>query len=183
MRECAWGVLCLIGLTAGEARGELYRSVDERGLVHLTNVPPANRAAQPAASRPKVPAEQRFAPLIEQAARQHGVQADLIRAVIGAESAYEPMALSPKGAAGLMQLMPATARRYGVKDVWDPAQNIHGGARYLGDLISRFGNDVPLALAAYNAGEAAVLRHGGIPPYAETKDYVFKVLRRYGGGD
>jgi soluble lytic murein transglycosylase-like protein len=105
-------------------------------------------------------------------ARQHGLDPLLVKAVILAESAGRPRARSPKGAMGLMQLMPATARRFGVADPDDPAQNVAGGTRYLRWLLDRYGGDVALALAGYNAGEGAVDRHGGIPPYRETQNYV-----------
>ncbi len=114
------------------------------------------------------------------AAAETKVDAGLIKAVISVESGYNPLARSPKGATGLMQLMPETARRYGVKDIRDPRENIHGGARYLRDLMVMFGNDIHLVLAAYNAGEEAVMKYGRkIPPFAETVAYVPKVLSRY----
>ena len=117
---------------------------------------------------------------IEAAASETNVDAGLIRAVISVESGYNPSARSPKGAVGLMQLMPGTARKYGVINARDPSQNIHGGARYLRALMEMFGNDVKLVLAAYNAGEDAVMKYGRrIPPFAETVAYVPKVLSRY----
>lgn len=117
---------------------------------------------------------------IEAAATESNVDAGLIRAVISVESGFNPSARSPKGAMGLMQLMPDTARKYGVKNIRDPAQNIQGGARYLSALMAMFGNDLKLVLAAYNAGEEAVIKYGRrIPPYAETAAYVPKVLSRY----
>jgi len=117
---------------------------------------------------------------IEAAASETNVDAALIRAVISVESGYNPLARSPKGAMGLMQLMPETARKYGVKNIRDPAQNIQGGARYLRALMEMFGNDLKLMLAAYNAGEEAVMKYGRrIPPFAETTAYVPKVLSRY----
>jgi soluble lytic murein transglycosylase-like protein len=102
----------------------------------------------------------------------------LVHAVIQTESNYNPFALSPKGAQGLMQLMPATARRFGVRNTFDIQQNLRGGASYLKHLLELFG-DRELALAAYNAGEEAVIRHRGIPPYPETRDYVRRVAGRY----
>jgi soluble lytic murein transglycosylase-like protein len=113
------------------------------------------------------------------AARRHGVDPDLVLAVAGIESAFQPRAVSPKGAQGLMQLMPATARDLGVKDPLDPVANLDGGTRYLRDLIALYEGDLTKALAAYNAGPGAVARHQGVPPYKETQDYVKKVLRRY----
>jgi soluble lytic murein transglycosylase-like protein len=108
-------------------------------------------------------------------ARRHGVDPLLVKAVILAESAGRRWATSPKGAMGLMQLLPATARRFGVADPFDPAQNVAGGTRYLRWLLDRFGGDVTLALAGYNAGGGAVDRHGGVPPYRETRNYVISV--------
>jgi hypothetical protein len=112
------------------------------------------------------------------AARRHSLDPDLVRAVVAVESGFRPDAVSPKGAQGLMQLMPYTARALGVKDSFDPAANLDGGTRYLRALIERYGGDVTRALAAYNAGEGAVARHGGVPPYPETLAYVRKVLER-----
>lgn len=121
----------------------------------------------------------RYAELVQRAARLYHVSARLLHAVIMAESSYRADAVSPVGAAGLMQLMPQTAARYGVGDPFDPAANIAAGARHLSWLLERFDNDVTLALAAYNAGEGAVLRHGGVPPYPETERYVARVLEYY----
>ena len=120
-------------------------------------------------------ARARFDALIRDAAHRFGLSADLIHAVIRAESDYDPTCISPAGAVGLMQLMPNTARALGVSDPYDPAQNILGGVRYLREQLDRFG-DLSLALAAYNAGPGAVTRHGGIPPYRETRLYVRRVL-------
>ncbi|MBK1621406.1 hypothetical protein CKO42_23930 [Lamprobacter modestohalophilus] len=120
----------------------------------------------------------RFQPLIESAARRHGLVPELLHAVIRTESAYKPNALSHAGACGLMQLMPGTAERFRVTEIWDPAQNIEGGAAYLRFLLDLFDNDIRLALAGYNAGEGAVKRYGNqIPPYPETQNYVRKVLQ------
>jgi len=122
---------------------------------------------------------ERFAPLIHAAATASKVEAALIAAVMTAESAFDPKAVSRTGAVGLMQLMPDTAERYGVKDRWDPAQNIMGGAKYLYFLLKKFG-DRKLAIAAYNAGEGNVKKHRNkIPPFAETRAYVPRVLGYY----
>jgi soluble lytic murein transglycosylase-like protein len=117
--------------------------------------------------------------LIDQTAARHEVDPLLVRSVVAVESNFNPYAVSPKGAQGLMQLIPATARRFGVTNPFDPASNLEAGVRYLKYLKDLF-QDERLALAAYNAGEGAVQRHNGIPPYAETRDYVEKVRRLYG---
>jgi soluble lytic murein transglycosylase-like protein len=113
------------------------------------------------------------------AARRHGLDPELVMAVVSVESGFRPGAVSPKGAQGLMQLMPRTAESLGVEDAFDPAQNLDGGARHLGQLLTLYDGDLVKALAAYNAGEGAVHRHGGVPPYRETRAYVKKVLERY----
>lgn len=122
----------------------------------------------------------KFAPIVAHAARVHGVDEALVHAVIFAESSYDPDAISPAGASGLMQLMPATAAQYGVRDLFDPAQNVNGGVRVLRDLLARFNGNVELALAAYNAGAGAVIRAGNrVPPRPETVAYVPKVIDYY----
>ena len=128
----------------------------------------------------------KYDPIIELNAAKYGVDPTFVRAVIQVESDFNPMCVSHKGARGLMQLMPGTAKRYGVTSVHDPEQNIQGGVRYLAYLLGLFG-DMPRALAAYNAGEGAVMKYGGIPPYQETSTYVVRALtvyygRPYGGG-
>ncbi len=115
--------------------------------------------------------------LINQTAQKYKLDAALLKALIHAESGFNPQAVSPAGAKGLTQLMPATAAALGVTDPFDPAQSIDGGARYLRAQLDRFGGDEALALAAYNAGPAAVIKYRGIPPYKETQNYVQKVLR------
>jgi soluble lytic murein transglycosylase-like protein len=169
----------------GVARVSTYQ-VDERYYL-FKKEPPAPPAGPefiflPAAGDGKINVAQRaqLAPLVGMVAKEHGLDAALLHAVITVESGYNAHARSPKGAAGLMQLMPDTAERYAVKNVWDPRENLRGGARYLRDLIALFGSDLALALAAYNAGEAAVVQAGNkMPPYAETRSYVPKVLAHY----
>jgi len=123
----------------------------------------------------------RYDPIIERYALQYGVDPILIRAVIQVESDFNPRCVSRKNARGLMQLIPETAHRYGVANVFDPDQNIRGGVRYLADLLEMFSNDLPHTLAAYNAGENAVIRYGGIPPYEETSTYVKRAMTVYSG--
>jgi soluble lytic murein transglycosylase-like protein len=118
---------------------------------------------------------ERWVPAIEKYATHYGVDPAVVRAVMQAESGGYERSVSPKGAMGLMQLMPGTAEQLGVSDPFDPDENIRGGVAYLGDMLQRFG-DLPRALAAYNAGPGAVERHGGVPPYAETERYVDQVL-------
>jgi soluble lytic murein transglycosylase-like protein len=120
-------------------------------------------------------------PAIRAAAERHGVDPRLVEAVVRVESAGNPTAVSPKGARGLMQLMPERAALLGVRNAFDPAQNLDGGVRHLKELLDRFAGDLTLALAAYNAGEAAVRSHGGVPPYAETREYVRRIRVLYDG--
>lgn len=190
-------LLLVSAICAGIAQADIYRHVDADGVVQFTNVPPDSRYKVYLKEKKKKPdpitqtlaselryyddeARLRYARHIYDAARLTKLEPALIHAVISAESGYNPLARSRKGAAGLMQLMPDTAKRYGVKNRLDPAQNIHGGARYLRDLVRMFNNDVQLAVAAYNAGENAVVRHGNrIPPYSETMTYVPRVMSYY----
>lgn len=141
----------------------------------VAEVPPVPVAAVAPTASVAGPAP--FTDLIEPLARRHGVDAGLVHAVIAAESNYAPQARSRKGAMGLMQLMPATARQYALADPYDPQANIEAGIRHLKSLLDRF--DVPLALAAYNAGEGTVRRYGGMPPYRETRSYVSRILSRW----
>jgi len=142
----------------------------------------AGQSAGTAGARsPGAATEWPFSGLIRAAGQKAGVDVALLHAVIWVESAYNPRAVSSRGAGGLMQLMPETARRYGVRDLFDPAENLRAGAQYLADLLRMFNNDLRLALAAYNAGEAAVQRFGNrIPPFPETLAYVPKVVDFYG---
>jgi soluble lytic murein transglycosylase-like protein len=176
----------LAALTGAAAEADIYKYVDPKGGLHLADRPlgpgyvlilrsPGGRARQDSSAR-LARNRSRYGPIVDRVARQHSLDSALVHAVVQVESAYNPTAVSGKGAVGLMQLMPETARRYGVHDRRDPERNLHGGVRYLRDLILRF-NDVVLALAAYNAGEGAVIRYGKrIPPFPETQQYVRKVM-------
>ncbi|HXR57800.1 MAG TPA: lytic transglycosylase domain-containing protein [Burkholderiales bacterium] len=201
-RECARASLPAIALAlvsaafSGQAdsqrRGDLYKFTDEAGVPRLTNLPyldsryklayPARREPMVVAA-PRVPRREdiaRYTPIIEAAARKAGVDPLLLHAVIRAESGYNAAALSVKGASGLMQLLPVTAKRYGVKDLFDPRENVEAGARYLKDLLGLFDNNLELAIAGYNAGEGSVMRAGNkVPNYRETLAYVPKVLEFY----
>ena len=192
---CALAAMVAVPLCA---HADIYRFVDENGTVHFSNIPSDARFKLYMATKKNEPdavtsvvasrvvhsyptaARSRFHAHIVAAARTYQLEPALLHAVISAESGYNPLARSAKGARGLMQLMPATARRYGVENPLDPQQNIYGGAAYLHDLLALFGNDVQLALAAYNAGEGTVMEYGNrIPPYRETAQYVPKVLTYY----
>lgn len=174
----------------------VYSYIDERGIIHLTDRPTDSRFRLLYASKketrewkvlgrsvPKDSYKHEVSPFdsaISDAASRYGLNSALIKAVIKAESGFDPMAVSKKGAVGLMQLMPATAKRYGVANSLDPVANIDGGARMLRELLTLFDNDVRLSLAAYNAGSNAVKKYGNaIPPYPETERYVGKVLKFY----
>lgn len=170
----------------------MFQFMDEAGVVHYTNVPSDPRfQAVPGwvdqltgarAVAPPLGPLARLREWIRTTAERYGVDHRLIEAVIAVESGGNPRAVSPKGATGLMQLMPQTAAELGVHNPFDPQENLDGGVRHLRDLLTRFAGDVVLALAAYNAGEEAVRTHGGVPPYRETQDYVRKIRGLYGDG-
>jgi len=164
----------------------VYVYVDEAGTSHFTDAPtkPDYRPI-PAFGLPRDAnlVRGQYADLINQIAAEEGVDPELVRAIIKTESNFDPHAVSRKGAQGLMQLMPGTAGRYAVSNVFDPETNIRGGVRHLRLLHNMFPGQLSLALAAYNAGENAVLRYNGMPPYLETRQYVNRVLRFYGRPD
>ena len=189
MSRCRVLVLLLLGLTAllyaQPAAAQIWVVEGPDGSQRFTTSPePGARVfmrtrhgARPATASNRGGAS-RYADHVAAAAADNGVDPELVQAVIATESNFNPRAISAKGAQGLMQLMPATAAELGVADVWDPGENIRGGTAHLARLLQKF-DDVPLALAAYNAGEGAVTRYGGVPPYQETQDYVRKVMGRY----
>jgi len=133
----------------------------------------------PLSAIPQDPARKTYDPVVRKVAKRHGVEADLIHAIIRAESNYESTAVSPKGARGLMQLMPATGKAYGVNNFIDPEENIEGGTKYLKDLIKLYAGKTSLVLAAYNAGQEAVKKYKGIPPYPETRAYIKRIQAGY----
>jgi soluble lytic murein transglycosylase-like protein len=152
-----------------------YRLIKTYGATD-NGTPAANRTLPAAVSVPREPMPSFYDELIRRTARRHQVDHHLVKAVMHVESGFNNFARSRAGAQGLMQLMPGTADRYGVANVYDARANVDGAVRYLRDLLVQFNNDRRLALAGYNAGENAVVRHGGIPPYAETVQYVSQVL-------
>jgi soluble lytic murein transglycosylase-like protein len=181
-------VLALLGASAPAIRAEITREVRGKEIV-ATNLPTnrrvpiggattASRASLPGATIPVDAPE--LAAMISGSASRYGFDPSLIRAVVAAESGFDHRAVSRKGARGLMQLMPETARKYGVRNLHDPATNLDAGVAYLRELVARHQGDVTLALAAYNAGPEAVARHGGVPPYEETRRYLERVRRYYG---
>jgi len=177
---CALLVLCNSGVTSA---GSIYSFVDERGAWHFSNVPTDPRYGLESRSRhvsPHVPWNYAvFEKIISEAATRHGLDPDLIRAIIQIESGGIPDAHSSKGAIGLMQLMPETSLNLAVSNPFDPKANIRGGTRYLSRLLDRFRGNLVLALAAYNAGPEKVEKYGGIPPYPETRRYVRNVLNQW----
>lgn len=182
---------------SGRAAADIYSFKDEKGVVHFTNMPDDKRyklvrreaGSAPTTTQvsfgqpvymPSLADIKRYSAIVDAAARTHGVDAALVHAVISAESGYNQSAVSRTGARGLMQLMPATAERYGVQNIMDPTENIVAGVKYLRDLLAMFQGNMELAVAAYNAGENAVIRYGNkVPPYTETMGYVPKVLAFY----
>lgn len=180
----------------GTAAADIYQYTDANGVVHFTTRPdpkaklylkstaPPSNAVRPGVT-PFAPQDRditrytRYDEWIRQAATLYQIPEPLVRAVIKVESDYDPRAVSYAGARGLMQLMPDTADRLQVKDINDPRENIFGGVRYLRILANTFNGDLSLTVAGYNAGEESVMRHQGIPPYQQTRDYVVKVTKYY----
>jgi soluble lytic murein transglycosylase-like protein len=170
------------------ARAQIYTWRDANGMLVLSNIRPGSTPAElPSYSVPKAEGvratrsavagrARAYDDLISEHSRTHGVRADLVRAVMQVESGFNPYARSPKGAMGLMQLMPSTARQYGVRNAFNPIENVRAGVAYLRELLDRYQNNEELALAAYNAGPGAVDKHGQtVPPYRETQSYVARI--------
>jgi len=166
---------------------DIYRYVDKDGVMHFTNTPDESGGELYLREAPRRPPRKSgrgmdsrwVAEYIERSSRANNLSPALIKAIIKAESNGERFAVSPKGAQGMMQLMPFTARRMNVTDPFDPIENIEGGIRYIKELLGTFGGNLVHAVAAYNAGPDAVKRYGGIPPYEETRQYVKKVMNYY----
>jgi hypothetical protein len=199
--------LCALGFgvtfsTPRSASADIYQFTDKDGVIHFTTTKPGNPSAKliarddggkrttssslAAAGTPRVaPSDRdparytRYDTWIREAAALYKLPVELVRAIIKVESDYDPKATSYAGARGLMQLMPKTAESMQVKDIGDPRENIFGGVRYLRILANTFNGDLVLTIAGYNAGEDAVIRHKGVPPFEQTKDYVTKVLHYY----
>ena len=174
--------------TATPAAAQVYKRTARDGTTTFTNIQPNPSLQRVALTQPvsyETPRQPTadygtYSQEIAEAAARYAVPERLIWAVIRAESGFDPRAVSPRGARGLMQLMPETAAILGVRDPFNPRENIHGGARHLRGMMERFRYDLPLAIAAYNAGERPVATYRGIPPYPETREYVARVLRYYG---
>jgi TPR repeat protein len=162
--------------------GGLLRLLKVEGKPKRQPTCPLGSGGTSLVSRPH-PASGEIARMVRTLAPNYRLDPNLVLAVVEVESGFNPKAASPKNAQGLMQLIPETAERFGVADVWDPEQNLRGGMAYLRWLLDHFDGDVKLALAGYNAGEKAVERHGGVPPYEETQSYVKRIMRRLGAGD
>ncbi len=174
-------VVCLL---AAPAVADIYMYIDSQGVMHFTNTPTSTQYRVYIKERPKralgkLQDMDRYDDIIAEAQRRHGVDAPLIKAMVRAESAFDPKAVSRKGALGLMQIMPKNLKRLKVSDPYNPWDNIMGGTRYFKQMLHRFEGQLPLALAAYNAGPQIVEQYRGIPPYNETQNYVRKVMRFY----
>jgi len=188
-RRLSWAALGALAVSSLAATGhaEIYKQVGADGVISFSNRPsPGSKVVatehKTAVFMPSDDSPERFSrydEYIRQAATLYQIPEELVRAVIRVESDFDPRAVSPANARGLMQLIPETAGRMLVTDSFDPRQNIFGGVRYLRVLANLFNGDIELTIAAYNAGEGAVMRYGGIPPYPETVDYVAKVLSNY----
>lgn len=195
-KACGLGAILALLAAVPAARADIYMYKDRRGVLHFTNVPSDPRynyympdvtawnavrtwRAWGSGRVGRIDGARRraFDGIIHEVSKRHGVDTALVKAVIRAESDFSPHAVSPKGARGLMQLMPGTARMHNVWRSFEPRQNVEGGVKHLRYLLDRYGGNLRLALAAYNAGEGAVDRNGGVPPYPETWQYLSRVLR------
>jgi len=180
------GLLCLLTITSQGEAGSIFKFEDNEGTVHFSDeIPETNYKIHVISFHEtlrkaiKRTSKADLKKMITKLSEEFRMEPHLVQAVVKAESEYDPMAVSRSGARGLMQLMPATAESLGVRNIHDPEENIRGGIRYLKKLMTRFPNNVDHAIAAYNAGERAVIKYNGVPPFAETVDYVKKVRKYY----
>jgi soluble lytic murein transglycosylase-like protein len=180
---CAFAIL--IASMPADVRCDIYKYVDRNGVMHFTNVPTSSSSRhrvylrESSSALPHSEVTGSYADIIYKAAKKNGVAAPLLKAIIKAESNFNPRAVSRKGALGLMQIMPGNLKSLNIRDPFDPKQNIMGGARYFKRMMNRFGGKLPLAIAAYNAGPEKVARYQRIPPIKETENYVRRVLKYY----
>ncbi|HKK89953.1 MAG TPA: transglycosylase SLT domain-containing protein [Desulfobacteraceae bacterium] len=183
MYRCKLFLIMVLVLVPGQVPADIYMFVDSSGVVHFTNVPTSPEyklyIRETGEGAMSTAGAGRFDRHILRAAGKFDVEASLIKAVIEAESGFDPKAKSKKGAKGLMQIMPDNYKALGITDPFDPLQNIMGGTRYLKRLVERYNGRLTLALAAYNAGPDAVDRYRAVPPFKETKQFVSKVMHRY----
>ena len=162
------------------SQADIYMYIDSQGVLYFTNAPTSSQYTLYIKERPKASvATKKYDGIIQEASNTFNLSFSLIKAMIKVESDFDPMAISKKGALGLMQIMPQNLRTFNIRDPHDPRQNILGGARYFKSLVERFEGKLPLALAAYNAGPTIVDKHMNIPPIQETEDYVKKVMKYF----
>lgn len=189
-RSCypVWALLAMVMVifSSSPLRADIYMYVDRDGVVHFTNAPTASEndyrvyVKEKTVYSAQVYSSDSFEDYIRQASDRYGISHPLLKAVIKAESDFNPRARSKKGAMGLMQIMPANIKAMNINNPFDPLENILGGARYLREMLDRFDGHLPLSLAAYNAGPTAVERYNNqVPPYKETEEYVKRVLKFY----
>ena len=177
-------IITLLLLAGIAVHADIYRYIDENGVMHFTNTPTSSTQKFKLFLREKPKVNPRYSTkkyddIIANASQQYDVSFPLLKAIIKAESDFDPRAVSKKGAKGLMQIMPENFKPLGIKDPFDPSQNIHAGARYFKQMYDRFKGKLSLSLAAYNAGPTAVERYKTVPPYEETEEYVSRVLKFY----
>lgn len=175
-------VVVILFSAGSSAYADIYRYIDENGVMHFTNTPTSSSHEYKLFLREKPNVATQYSPqiydrIIAEASRQYGVSFPLLKAIIKAESDFNPRAVSKKGAKGLMQIMPENFKPLGIEDPFDPTQNIHAGARYFKQMYERFNGKLALSLAAYNAGPQAVERYKTVPPFEETEEYVRRVLK------